>query len=71
MCEYRPYIRTILLSIVAAIVIVAIMSYADRKHEWTAVDRKLPAEELDTRFNAGLPGEIGRVTGSVSSFLLR
>lgn len=68
MKNYRCYLRTVLLSIIAAFVIDAIVNFDEYKHGWAANFEKEKIEERAPS-KPSLPVSIGRVTGSVFFFL--
>lgn len=70
MKKYSCYLRTVLLSIVAAIIIDAVINFDEYKHGWAANFKKDNVEESTANNSkASLPVSIGKVTGSVFFFL--
>lgn len=70
MRKYRCYMRTVLLSVVAAFVIDAIINFDEYKHGWAMSISDQKQNELIHHDTATLPIIIGHATGAVFSFFL-
>jgi hypothetical protein len=69
--RYRPYIRTILLSVLAAIIIDAVVNFEDYKNGWMAARKKESVQEENTAFKVKLPVELGKASSLVFGFIFR
>jgi hypothetical protein len=70
MRKYRCYVRTVLLSVLAAFVIDAIINFDEYKHGWAMSFSEEKQNELIHHDTATLPVAIGQATGAVFGFLL-
>ena len=69
MIERRCYIRTVLLSILAAFLIDAIVNFEDYQHGWLVAQRPDNPQEKVHLHHPRLPVEIGKVTRVIFSVL--
>lgn len=70
MRKYRCYVRTVLLSVIAAFVIDATINFDEYKHGWAMSISDQKQNELIHHDAGTLPVVIGKATGAVFSFLL-
>ena len=71
MKEYRCYIRTVLLSVLAALVIDAVINFEDYKEGWLAGLKKETTTEENLVNKPRLPIKIGKATGMIFSVLVK
>lgn len=72
MKNYRCYLRTVLLSVLAAFIIDAIINFDEYKQGWATSFRDDKGENYaDYKKNVKLPVEIGKATGAIYNFILK
>jgi hypothetical protein len=69
MKEHRCYIRTILLSVLAAFVIDAIVNFEDYQEGWLVGVKQEKLQEREQPRELKLPVKIGKVTGAIYQFV--
>ena len=70
MTEHRCYIRTILLSILAAFIIDAVVNFDEYKEGWVVgVRQEKKLLDNDEPRKVKLPVKIGKVTGMIYDFV--